>query len=176
MLLTKQQQYILDVIQKLGCVSRKQLAALLRARFCREHPDMAEHLTDVLLRQMRFGNIGLRLEGGLVTLPHIRADPRLAEAVDVMLELSGGAPLDFYVREPPPILLRFTTAGKKVSLFAVICSAMHLSPAMFGPTERVILLHSGDERPEKLPISNKHFYAVLQADGTHRFFSSDEQN
>ncbi|MEG2679753.1 MAG: DUF5697 family protein [Oscillospiraceae bacterium] len=176
MLLTKQQQYILDVIQKLGCVSRRQLAALLRARFCREHPDMAAHLTDVLLRQMRFGNIGLRLEGDLVTLPHIRADPHLAEAVDVMLELSGCEPLDFSAREPPPILLRFTTAGKKISLFAVTYAATALTSAMFAPTERVILLHGGDERLKRLPLANKHFYAVLQADGTHRFFSSDEQN
>ncbi len=174
MLLTRQQQYILEVAQKLGSVSRRQLALLLRARYCREHPDMAEHLTDVLLRQMRFGNIDLRLEGDLVTLPHIRADPRLSEAVDVMLELSGGAPLDFSAREQPPILLRFTTEGKRISLFAVVCSAANLPPAMFGPTERIIFLHTGANRAERLPIANKHFYAVPQADGTHRFFSSDD--
>ena len=174
MLLTKQQQYILEVVQKLGSVSRKQLASLLRARFCQKHPDIAEHLTDVLLRQMRFGNIDLRLEGDMVTLPHIRADPHLPEAVDLMLELSGSAPLDFSAREPPPVLLRFTTEGKRISLFAVACSAANLTQAMFGPTERIIFLHTGGERPERLPIANKHFYAVPQADGTHRFFSSDD--
>lgn len=174
MLLTKQQQYILDALQKLGCVSRKQLAALLRARFCQAHPDMAEHLTDVLLGQLRFGNIGLRLEGDLVTLPHIRADPCLVEAVDVMLELSGAAPLDFSAREPSPVLLRFTTQGKRISLFAVLRSTESLLPAMLGSTERVILLHDGDGRPGHPAIANKHFYAVLQADGTHRFFSSDD--
>lgn len=174
MLLTKQQQYILGVVQKLGSVSRRQLATLVRTHFCQQHPDMAEHLTDVLLRQMRFGNIDLRLEGNMVTLPHIRADPRLPEAVDVMLELSVGAPLDFSAHQPTPVLLRFTTEGKRINLFTVVSSTTELIQSMFGPTERVIVLHDGDGRPDRFPVANRHFYAVPQADGTHRFFSSDD--
>lgn len=174
MLLSKQQQYLLDAVQRLGGLSRGQLAALLRTQFCRQRPEVAPRLTEALLRQLRFGNTTLRLEGDMVTLPHIRADPRLTEAVDVMLELSEGAPLDFDAHQPPPILLRFSVPGKRIALFAVACSGANLAPTMFGPTERVILLHSGDGRPDKPPIGNRCFYAIPQADGAHRFFSSED--
>ena len=174
MLLTKQQRYILEVLDKLGSLRREQLTALICAKFCPQRPDAAEKMTDALLRQLRYGNAPVRMENGMVSRPDIRAGPYLGEAVDVMLELSSGALLDFDAKLRPPVLLRFATDGKRIALFAVLSAEAVLSPLAtipaFDPTERVILLQTGGEAPTDIPIPNKCFLAVRREDGTHRFF------
>ena len=179
MLLTRQQRFVLETLIRLGCVRKKQLAALVRAQFCQTNPQAAERLTEAMLRQLCYGNQALRVEGELVRLPPIRADPAKLEAIDVMLELSGAAPLDFSAKQTPPVLLRFTTQGKKIRLFAVLAVAALSDPLYccglsFQPTERVIFLLDGPvrETPDIPGIPNKCFYAVLQADGAHRFFDT----
>ena len=57
MLLTIQQQYMLDVLQRLGCIRRRQLAAMLKARFFSAGALMPPTMIDAMLRQFRCGNI-----------------------------------------------------------------------------------------------------------------------
>lgn len=177
MLLTRQQRFLLDALARLGCARQDQLTALVRARFCRTSPETAERLTEAMLRQLSHGNCELRVEGGLVRLPRIRADPARLEAIDVMLELSGCAPLDFCAGQSPPVLLRFAAQGKKIHLFAVLTAdsltdVLYRRPS-FQSTERVIFLLGDAGAPPALPaMPNKRFFAAVQADGSHRFFEA----
>ena len=174
LLLTKQQRYVLEVLDKLGSLRMEQLTALIRAKFCGEKPEVAPRLTEAMLRQLRFGNADLRVDGEIISRPNARSDPLVHEAVSIMLELSGGAPLDFSARQTPPVLLRFSTAGSRIALFAVLPADAFQSPPgrqpALSPTERVILLGQGGDAPAALPIANKCFLAVLQENGAHRFF------
>ncbi len=174
MLLSKQQRYVLEVVDKLGCVTKNQLTALVRSKFCTHRPEIAEKLTESMLRQLSLGNAPFSIDGKSVKSPIARNDPLLPEAVDVMLELSGNAPLEFSANQISPVLLRFSVNSKKIMLFAVISAGawgLHTDPkAVFSPTERIIILQDGGESKAKLTVPNKCFHAVLQADGTHKFF------
>ena len=66
MLLTKQQKYLLAVLEKLGCAEQRQLAALLQ------------------------------ISDSIVSHYGEKALPQRIEAVDVMLELSAAQPESFY--------------------------------------------------------------------------------
>lgn len=176
MLLTKEQRYLLEVLDKLGSLRRDQLTALICAKFCTGQPERAQRLTDAMLRQLQFGNAALCIDGENISLPNIKLEPLRCEAVSVMLELSQSAPLDFSARQRPPALLRFSTAGKRITLFAVLTADAWNNPLRpppkLSPMERVILLPTGGDVPQAIPVPNKCFLAVLQEDGTHRFFEA----
>ena len=179
MLLSKQQRYVLDVLQRLGCARKNQLEALLKARFFPPGKGVSPGLLDAMLRQFRCGNIEVRREGDVIFLPGRQPDERLLEAVDVMLELSGDAPSDFWAEDKGAVLLRFSVAGRRVSLFAVLYTGDLIGPDVRAPpavsgTERVVVLLSSDSSPPTLPIPNTVFYALRQKDGSHRFFARKE--
>ena len=179
MLLSKQQRYVLDVLQRLGCARKNQLEALLKARFFPPEKEVSPGLLDAMLRQFRCGNIEVRREGDVIFLPGRQPDERLLEAVDVMLELSGAAPSDFWAEGGGPVLLRFSVAGRRVGLFAVVHAGGLIGPDARSPpavsrAERVVVLLPGGSPPPALPIPNTVFYALRQKDGSHRFFARKE--
>ena len=176
MLVTNQQKLALEVLENLGGVRLYQLAAFLRPVFCTERPDISPRLAAALIRQMRLRNMELCEEGDLIYLPKRKPEPELLEAVDVMLELSDEAPVDYRLGRPP-ILLHFSVQEQKARLFVVVkCGVDHLSPLELHHTERIILLFDGQSQAQTLPVSNKQFYAVRQSDGKHRFFALNGQS
>lgn len=179
MLLTIQQQYMLDVLQRLGCIRRRQLAAMLQARFFSAGTQMPPTMIDAILRQFRCGNIEILTMDDVLLLPGRTADDQLLEAVDIMLELSEARPTDFWAAGTPPILLRFSVTGRRLSLFAVLQAAEPMGPDVRAPpriskAERVVVLLSDDDNPPSLDIPNHVFYALRQKDGSHRFFARGE--
>ena len=88
MLLTKQQKYLLTVLEQLGCAEQRQLAALLRKTFAFSSLDDAVRVTGACMRQMQMGGL-LRITDSLVSLCGEQAVPQRIEAIDVMLELSA---------------------------------------------------------------------------------------
>ena len=93
-----------------------------------------------------------------------------------MLELSEARPTDFWAAGTPPILLRFSVTGRRLSLFAVLQAAEPMGPDVRAPpriskAERVVVLLSDDDNPPSLDIPNHVFYALRQKDGSHRFFA-----
>ena len=174
MLVTNQQKLALEVLETLGGVRIDQLAAFLRPVFCAERPDIAPRLAAALIRQMRLRNVELCEEGDLVYLPKRKPQPALLEAVDVMLELSDEAPVDYRLGRPP-ILLHFSVQEQKVRLFVVVKYGTDLSAVELHHTDRIILLFDGKSQAQALPVSNKQFYAVRQSDGKHRFFALNGQ-
>lgn len=178
MLLSKQQHYVLDVLQRLGCVREKQLEALLKVRFFPPEKAVPPGLLDAMLRQFRCGDVEVRRQGDVIFLPEKAPDARLLEAVDVMLELSGAVPSDFWAEAKGVVLLRFSVSGRRISLFAVLHAGDLIGPDARSPpavsrAERVVVLLSGDSPPPALPISNTVFYALRQKDGSHRFFARE---
>ena len=177
MILTKQQRYVLDILDKLGCARKDQLGTLLHAKFYPPEKPLPAGLMDSLLRQFAFCNIRLNTEGDAVFLPGKKPESDRLAAVDVMLELSMATPTEFWA-EKGPFLLHFSVAGDRVNLFAVLhaarCSEIDVrAPPALNPSERVVILLDGECRPPALALPNPQFYAIRQENGTHRFFAKE---
>ena len=106
MLLTKQQKYLLAVLEKLGCAEQRQLAALLQKTFAFSSIDDAVRVTNACVRQMQMGGL-LQNSDGLVTQTGACPVAPQIEAIDVMLELSAAQPEDFFAVDKHT-LLRFS--------------------------------------------------------------------
>lgn len=176
MLMSAQQKYIVETVRKLGCLHRRQLLVLARERFRRPDLVLTDQRLDSMLRQLRVITESIRLEGDIVRLPGVEPDPRLMEATDVMLELSEGIPLDFQTVRDVPFLLRFSLGGDALRLFSV---ADLLLPDLPQQTqrrrmERIVWIAEGGTAPVGLNLPSRHFFAVRQQDGTHRFYGSNE--
>ena len=66
MLLTKQQKYLLAVLEKLGCAEQRQLAALLQKTFAFSSIDDAVRVTNACVRQMQMGGL-LQISDNIVS-------------------------------------------------------------------------------------------------------------
>lgn len=170
MLFSKQQNFMMDALERLGCIRENQLTVMVRQAFCQERPDVAPRLVKSAMSQLEYCNVELEKSGDIYRLRNAPENPLLLEAVDVMLQLSGGMPLDFY-RARAPMLLHFSVQEFKVRCFAVARYSAELYSMDFPRSERIILLFDGQGQPQTLPVPNKQFIAVRQEDGSHRFFA-----
>lgn len=134
------------------------------------------YLYGMFLNSLKLGKESVFNTTGEV-IESIWVDPRLLEALDVMLELTKAQP-GFYSKDGlhEPFLLRFTGNGKGAGyLFSVawLDAATHIAtvPRMKG--ERIIWISESSSFGE-IDLPRHHFFAVRQEDGTHRFFGSNE--
>ena len=173
MLLSTQQKFILDALRTLNCVRRRQLHALVRGRFQQDSIAITQARLEAILRQLRMGMADVRMDDGLVWLFNAQPDGRRLEAIDVMLELTGGKPEEFSASREPPRLLRFAY-GDELRLFTV--ASLDTAPAELlerGRAERVVWIADSGEIPQGLALPPKHFFAARQPDGSHRFYGSN---
>lgn len=176
MLLSVQQKYYLETVRAFKCLRLDQLHTLLREKFRRPGvADVNEGHMAAMLRQLRRGNWDIRTADGLVWIAGAKPDPRRLEAIDVMLELTEGAPQDLQAELPPPFILRFTLGGEKLRLFAVAALDPGLLPACVERRrmERIVWISDSGTAPEGLVLPPKHFFAARQPDGSHRFYGSN---
>ena len=175
MLLSVQQKYILEVLRKLGCVKQDQLHALVRGKFQRPDFEISEARMTAMLRQLRSGLGDFHVDGNFVYLARDQPDAARLEAIDVMLELSEGAPQEFTVKVDSPRLLRFALGGDKLKLFSVAKLAHISEPQQLQRerSERIVWISDGGTPPEGLALPPKHFFAAQQADSSHRFYGSN---
>lgn len=175
MLLSIQQKYILEVVRALGYVQRRQLHLLVGRQFQAQGWEISEGGMNAMLRQLRAGCQDIWLDDLGVWVTDARPDPRRSEAVDIMLELSGDAPVEFHLGPSTPLLLRFILGGPKVRLFAVADLTIG-SPNTLERhrMERIVWLSENGAVPPGLTLPPKHFFAARQADGSHRFYGSEE--
>ncbi len=174
MFLSIQQKFILDVLKKLNCVRRQQLHALVQGRFQQDGLEITQARMNAMLRQLRAGTADVRLDDGLVWLSNAQPDSRRLEAIDVMLELTGGKPQEFSASREPPRLLRFAYGGDELRPFTV--ASLDAAPAELlerGKAERIVWIADSGEPPKGLTLPPKHFFAAHQPDGTHRFYGSN---
>ena len=169
MLLTKQQKYLLAVLEKLGCAEQRQLAALLQKIFAFSSLDDAVRVTGACVRQMQMGGL-LQIADGIVTRTGENPITQQIEAIDVMLELSAAQPESFYAVDKH-ILLRFSLGEPSFKQF-VIVSGSDLPPEReLRQEEKIIVLLPDSIRPETFPYTRPVIFAIQQRNGTHRFFA-----
>ena len=175
MLLSNQQKYILVTLRKLDCVRSDQLHALVRGKFQRPGFAVREEHTTTMLRQLRFGLKDFHVDGNFVYLARDQPDTARLEAIDVMLELSEGAPQEFTVRVDSPRLLRFGLGGDKLKLFSVAQLSHTSDPQLVQQerSERIVWINDSGTPPEGLALPPKHFFAARQMDGSHCFYGSN---
>lgn len=92
MILSIHQKFIMDVLRKLGCIRQRQLLILVRERFRQADLEITQSRMTAMLRQLRVGTADLRMDDELVWLSCQQPDCHRLEAIDVMIELTGGSP------------------------------------------------------------------------------------
>lgn len=173
MFLSAQQKFILDALGKLNCVRRRQLHALVRGQFETDSFSVTQARMDAMLRQLRMGMADVRVDDELVWLSNTQPDSRRLEAVDVMIELTGGRPGVISASAEPPCLLRFAF-GDELRLFTV--ASLDTAPVGLlerGRAERIVWISDTGAIPQGLALPPKHFFAARQPDGSHRFYGSN---
>lgn len=172
MLLSVQQKYIMEILRKLGYVRCSQAQALVQGKF--PGIKISGPRMDTMLRQLRYTMADVRLDGNAIWLGAAKPDFRRLEAVDVMLEVAEGLPQDFSVKCQSPELLRFTLEGSSLRLFTVatISDLLRTSVQARDSPGRVVWISDSGTVPPGLTLPPKHFFAVRQPDGSHRFYGS----
>ena len=168
MLLTKQQKYLLAVLDKLGCAEQRQLAALLQKTFAFSSIDDAMRVTGACVRQMQMGGL-LQISDNIVSQCEECAIPQRIEAIDVMLELSAAQPEDFYAVDKHT-LLRFSLGEPSFKQFVIVSGSDPPPEREIRQEETIIVLLPSGAKPE-LSYTRPVIFAIRQEDGTHRFFA-----
>ena len=172
MLLTMKQRYVVDVLNRLGCLRRDQLYILTRDHFMTEDFTLSEHQMDEILRQLPFLVNEIRVENSVVRLSDHKPEPLRLEAIDVMLELSNGYPIRFSAVRDEDILLRFALGSDPPRQYTV---AAYSDAAVAVETgKNIVWISIKRLMPENLSLAKQQFYAQCQEDGSHRFFGANQ--
>ena len=169
MLLTKQQKYLLAVLEKLGCAEQRQLAALLQKMFAFSSLDDAMRVTGACVRQMQMGGL-LQIADNIVTRTGAQPSTQWLEAIDVMLELSAAQPEDFHAVNKHT-LLRFSLGDPSFKQFVIVSGNDPPPEHEIWQDEKIIVLLPDGTKPETLPYTRPVIFAIRQENGTHRFFA-----
>ena len=168
MLLTKQQKYLLAVLEKLGCAELRQLAALLQKAFAFSSLDDAMRVTNACVRQMQMGGL-LQTSDNIVSHCGERAVSQQIEAIDVMLELSAAQPENFYAVDKHT-LLRFSLGEASFKQFVIVSGSDPPPEHEIRRDEKIIILLPDSIKPEAFSYTRSVIFSIRQANGIHRFF------
>ena len=169
MLLTKQQKYLLAVLEKLGCAEQRQLAALLQKTFAFSSIDDAVRVTNACVRQMQMGGL-LQISDNIVSQCEEWAIPQRIEAIDVMLELSAAQPESFYAVDKHT-LLRFSLGEASFKQFVIVSGSDPPPEREIRQNEKIIVMLPNSIRPEAFSYTRPVIFAIRQENGTHRFLA-----
>ena len=169
MLLTKQQKYLLAVLERLGCAEQRQLAALLQKTFAFSSIDDAVRVTNACVRQMQMGGL-LQISDDLVTQTGERLTTQRIEAIDVMLELSAAQPEDFFAVDKHT-LLRFSLGEPSFKQFVIVSGSDPPPEHEIQQDKKIIALLPDSIKPEAFSYTRPVIFAIRQENGTHRFFA-----
>ena len=169
MLLTKQQKYLLAVLEKLGCAEQRQLAALLQKTFAFSSIDDAVRVTNACVRQMQMGGL-LQIADNIVAQVGEHPAAQRIEAIDVMLELSAARPENFYAVDKHT-LLRFSLGEPSFKQFVIVSGSDPPPERKIRQDEKTIVLLPDGIRPEAFSYTRPVIFAIRQENGTHRFFA-----
>ena len=169
MLLTKQQKYLLAVLDKLGCAEQRQLVALLQKTFAFSSLDDAVRVTGACVRQMQMGGL-LQISDGLITQTGGQLNTQRIEAIDVMLELSAAQPEDFFAVDKHT-LLRFSLGEPSFKQFVIVSGSNPPPEHEIQQDKKIIALLPDSIKPEAFSYTRPVIFAIRQENGTHRFFA-----
>ena len=169
MLLTKQQKYLLAVLEQLGCAEQRQLAALLQKMFAFSSLDDAVRVTGACVRQMQMGRL-LQIADNIVTRTGEQSNAQRIEAIDVMLELSAAQPENFYTVDKHT-LLRFSLGGPSFKQFVIVSGSDPPLEREIQQDEKILVLLPDSIRSETFSYTRPVIFAIRQENGAHRFFA-----
>ena len=169
MLLTKQQKYLLTVLEQIGCAEQRQLAALLQKTFAFSSHEDAVRVTGACVRQMQMGGL-LQISDNIVSHCGERAVSQQIEAIDVMLELSAARPENFYAVDKHT-LLRFSLGEPSFKQFVIVSGSDPPPEHEIRQDEKIIALLPDSIKPEAFSYTRPVIFAIRQENGTHRFFA-----
>ena len=168
--MTKDQERVLSVLEKTGCLRTDQAAKLLG--------DAKGEYTERVLRQLRYMQMAYFKTETVVMLPHLSGhspDVDIRSAVDVMLGIAGGSLLALSSDRPPHKLCVLTDDKNGVGSYAVITvpegSEQLISFQSNTPDadkRTLILLLESLDQQEKINIRTPHFFTFF--DGKYRYF------
>ena len=170
MLLSVKLRYMVKVLDKLGCIRRDQLYILTRDAFKTEDFTLSESHMDTLLRQLPYLVNGIRVENGIVHYSAISPEMLRLEAIDVMLELSNGFPVEYSAERDSDVLLKFSIIGHPPKRYAVAVYSENLD--MLSDTKTIIWITEDNLSPGAVALAANQYYAQRQEDGSHRFFGT----
>lgn len=122
MLLTNDQRFLLDILREVRCMRLDQILPLMRLR----DPSKAKSHCEAILRYLRYAGELVPVGDNLVCLAEFRgqeADPEMLCALDILLSLAVGPPLQLTSRRPPYKLCFLLERGResgKIDAFAVL--------------------------------------------------------
>lgn len=172
--MTREQRYILQVLDQVGCIRLDQLQVLLKAKFSNGN-DYGTSIAENAVNQLIHLNVPIRREGSVVIRMGKMVNEKLLHAIDIMYAISPAETPSFRAVEPP-LLLRFAIAnGGQPYLYAVLDGAIltQNAPPLL-PSEYAIVLLSEDTNKPAAPLPDATVYAVLQDDGRICFYDAKE--
>ena len=174
MLLSAQQKYIYSLLTEFHCLRRKQILTLMERAYAESKIVVDTCRIDLMISQLCHCSGRVRTQGELVMLDGAKPNYLLLEAVDVMLELSENVPAYFSGAPKKPYILRFTGSDEEARLYSVLRLDGALPELRRAPHERIIWLCTAAQLSEEVHLPPKHYLAVRQSDGTHRYYGSEE--
>lgn len=179
MLLTKDQRFLLSILRETGYMRRSQVLSLMRLY----DPAKAAHHCDAILRHLRYAGELVPIGEDLICLAEIRErkpDGEMLRALDILLALATGPPLQITGRKPPyKLCFLLEREDQRLDLFGVLpvepgreqitCILLEQQPQDM----TVLLEVSSLEQYRLLHIHQRHYFVVWQ-DGRPRFFKGGE--
>lgn len=181
MLLTNDQRFLLDILREVRYMRLDQILPLMRLR----DPAKAKSHCEAILRYLRYAGELVPVGDDLVCLAEFRgqeADPEMLCALDILLSLAVGPPLQLTRRRPPYKLCFLLERGResgKIDAFAVLPvepgreQLVSILLAQQSQDVTVLLSLSDLEQHRLLHINQRHYF-VIRKEGRLRFFKGGE--
>lgn len=170
MLLSLKQRYVVDVLDKLGCIRRDQLYILTRDAFKTEEYTLTENRMEAVIKNLPYMVNNIRLENGCVRYETAKPDPLHLEAIDVMLELSNGYPIKFRALRDSTVLLRFALGCDPPRQYSI--AAYSDAAAAMNQDRNIVWISEQSLPPTEIALARNQFYAQRLQDGSHRFYGA----
>jgi hypothetical protein len=175
-LTTPEQERLYTIIDKTGCMTTAQAERILPQK----NPDAPESFSARVLRQLQYQQKVRFVSESVLTLPHLveRAPDRdMLAAVDIMLDITNGAPMDMSVKTPPFKLCFLAEQNGQIGSYGIIIAVpgneRRLNFQLEGTERRtVIFLLTSPKQSEKIQTTLPHYFAVADC-GKYRYFKSE---
>lgn len=179
MLLTKDQRFLLSILRETGYMRRAQVLPLMRLY----DPSKQEPHCEAILRHLRYAGELIPVGEDLLCLAELRErkpDEEMLRALDILLALAAGPPIQITSRKAPyKLCFLLERENGRVDLFGILpvepgreqISCILLAQQ---PKDVTVLFDlSSLEQHRLLQIPQRHYFVVRQ-DGRLRFFKGGD--
>ena len=164
-MLTVPQAGVLELLEELECLRRRQVERYAAARY----GSRREHVAHMLRQLAMLGKV--RLEGEFVLLPGRKPDFGVVQAFDVALALAGGK-IDFAAKGGKGFALVFSAQGRAFGVALVNEGMEYLMPVRLrADTDAltVIFVLRNVEQRKRIQVPENCYFAMQDNNG-YRFF------